>query len=382
MKSRCSTVAALALLAAVTSTACSARPEKIVLDLSAERVIEYPAETIGVNPSAHISLEPVQLFGASDTGAGPLYRPTAIDVDENGNVFALDDGNKNIVVFSAGGVLLHTMGREGQGPGEFQQPRGIAATTEITFALVDRARIAAWDDGGDLVFDGRLPNSYPRMSLDAFDDGTLVASHPMSPNSPNDVIDSYIELVIAGYDAEGSMVREYIRTPWLFRLAGVTTPGDLPNSIHAVDRSGRIYVSDGATYDVLAIDTDGSRPWHLRVDVDPPTWTEADTDSVLASYRTPITRSDYTWPEFLPTLRALKVDGHGHLYVYRYLRRGSDPAQRLIDVFDRDGRHLFSGTSDPVPWQAARGDLVYAVAEHEASGGRIVVAYRLVEPFD
>ena len=374
--------AILAVAGAAILGACGV-PDEIVLDFSsAERVIEYAAETIDIDPSAHIALEPVQLYGASETGAGPLYHPVGVDVDEHGNVYVLDGGNKNIVVFSANGELLRTMSREGQGPGEIQQPRGIAVANGVTFAMVDRARIAAWDDGGDLLFDGQLPNTYPRMDLDSFDDGALIASHSMSPRDPSDVIDSYIELVIASYDAEGSIVREYIRTPWLFRLAGVTPPGDHPTSIYAVDRTGRIYVSDGATYDVIAIDADGSRPWHLKVGVEPPRWTEADTDTFLASRRVPTKRSDYTWPAFLPMLRALKVDGHGHLFVYRYMRRSSDTIRRLVDVFDRDGRHLFSGSFDSILWRAARGDLVYAIAEDEASGGEVVVAYRLVEPFD
>ena len=372
-------LAAVAVLA--TAAACGT-PDEIVLDLtSAERAIEYPAEIIDVNPSAHIGLELVQLYGASDSGDGPLYRPTAIDVDEEGNVYVLDGGNKKIVVFSADGELVRTMGREGQGPGEFQQPRGLAVVNGTTFALVDRARMGAWDSNGELLSDQRLPKSYPHQDLYALDSGTLITSYPISPNSPGEVVDSYVPQVIVGYDATASLVREYATTPRLFRLAGVTTPGPHPTSIYGVDRAGRIYVSAGATYDVIAIDADGHRPWHLGVDVEPQRWTEDDTDMVLASSRVPIGRSDYIWPEFLPALQALKVDGHGHLYVYRYMRRDPDMTRRLADVFDRDGRHLFSGTLDAVPWRTARSDLVYAIVEDEASGGNMVAAYRIVEPF-
>lgn len=372
----------LAFVVATTAAACGT-PDEIVLDLtSAERVIEYSAETIDVDPSAHIALEPVQLYGASGSGDGPLYRPTAIDVDEDGNVYVLDDGNKNIVVFSADGELVRTMGREGQGPGEFQQTRGLAVVNGTTFALVDRARMGAWDSNGELLYDQRLPKSYVHLYLHAFDSGTLVTSYPISPDSPGEVIDSYIPQVIVGLNATGSFVREYATTPRLLRLAGVTTPGPHPTSVYAVDRAERIYVSDGATYDVIAIDADGRRPWHLKVDVEPPRWTENDTDRALASRRVPTKRSDYIWPEFLPPLQALKIDGHGHLYVYRYMRRDPDMTRRLVDVFDRDGQHLFSGTLDVILWRAARGDFVYGIVEDEASGGNVVAAYRIIEPFE
>lgn len=181
-------------------------------------------------------------------------------------------------------------------------------------------------------------------------DGTLIVSRVVSPDSPSDVIDSYMPQIISAFDVEGSPVREYATTPNLFRMRGVTPMGDLPTSSYTVDPRGRIYVTDGATYDIVAIDADGSKPWHLSVDLPPAPWAEEDTDNAMSHLRIPGAVSDFSWPRVLPSLVFLKVDGHGHLYVYRYMRSIYDQDHRIVDVFDRDGRHLFSGTHDAVPW--------------------------------
>lgn len=373
--------AVAALGAAIAIGGCSERAPLVLDKSSAGRVISYPAETVALDPSARIGFERERTFGASATGSGPLYRPLYLALDEADNVYVLDEGNKNIVVFSASGELLRTFGREGQGPGELRRPRGIAVVEGMVFAITDHGRMAVWSPTGELLQDIRLSSTHPHIGLDAFDDGTLVVSHSVSPDTPNDVVDSYMPQIIAGYDVEGSLVREYASTPSLFRMRGVTPMGDLPTSTYAVDPAGRIYVTDGATYDIVAIDADGTKPWHLTVDLPPEPWTEADTDRIMAGLRIPGTVSEFTWPEVLPSLTFLKVDGHGHLYVYRFMRRIYDQDHRIVDVFDRDGAHLFSGTQDAIPWQAARGDLVYAFEDDEASGGQVVVAYRLVEPF-
>jgi hypothetical protein len=347
----------------------------------AERLVEYPAEAVATDPNARIEFEAVQVFGASENGSGPLYRANRVALDEAGNVYVLDGGNKNIVDFSADGALLRTMGREGEGPGEMLRPRGLAVVDGMTFAITSHGRMAVWSDTGELLADLRLATTHPHLGLDAFDDGTLIVSHVVSPDSPSEVIDNYMPQIISAYDVEGSPVREYATTPNLFRMRGVTPMGDLPTSSYAVDPRGRIYVTDGATYDIVAIDPDGSKPWHLSVDLPPAPWTDEDTHNVMSHLRIPGTVSDFSWPRVLPSLVFLKVDGHGHLYVYRYMRSIYDQDHRIVDVFDRDGTHLFSGIQDAVPWSAAVGDIVYAIQDDEASGGDVVVAYRIVEPF-
>lgn len=128
----------------------------------------------GPVPSAHIALEPVQLYGASGSGDGPLYRPTAIDVDKDGNVYVLDRGNHRVQVFDANGVYLRTLGREGQGPGELENPSGLLVTRDHVAVKAAQRRLNTWSLDGEHVADIRLSNSL--SGILGTDDG-FVASY-------------------------------------------------------------------------------------------------------------------------------------------------------------------------------------------------------------
>ena len=54
-----------------------------------------------------------------------FYRGVGIEVDSDGNIFILDGGNYRIQKFDKDGNYLQTIGRKGQGPGEFQRPIGL-----------------------------------------------------------------------------------------------------------------------------------------------------------------------------------------------------------------------------------------------------------------
>ena len=85
-------------------------------------IIEYPfvaaeqrTESIGLVEDLVLGMDgndPNQRF----------YRTTGIDIDAEGNLWVLDAGNHRIQVFSAEGDFIRSLGREGQGPGELEQP--------------------------------------------------------------------------------------------------------------------------------------------------------------------------------------------------------------------------------------------------------------------
>jgi len=74
-----------------------------------------------------ISIELIRTIGDVDTTDENLAfdNPGDMAVDDLGSIFILDSGNCRVQKFSPEGEYMATIGREGQGPGEFSGPRSI-----------------------------------------------------------------------------------------------------------------------------------------------------------------------------------------------------------------------------------------------------------------
>jgi hypothetical protein len=73
-----------------------------------------------------------------------------IDVDEAGTIYACDSGNRRVQVFDKSGDFVRTLGRQGQGPGEYSFPSAI---------ILDDAGDAYINTGRSLVVFGETGSS-------------------------------------------------------------------------------------------------------------------------------------------------------------------------------------------------------------------------------
>jgi hypothetical protein len=60
-----------------------------------------------------------------------------ISVDPDQNIYVLDIGNCRLVKFDEEGDYVLTIGREGQGPGEFQGPSGVIIDQSLRICILD-----------------------------------------------------------------------------------------------------------------------------------------------------------------------------------------------------------------------------------------------------
>lgn len=82
--------------------------------------------------SPRIRLEKVRTLGDIETmdETVAFYMPMDIALDASGNLYVLDTGNHRIQKFSPQGSYIATIGRKGQGPGEFVYPYSLAVDTD------------------------------------------------------------------------------------------------------------------------------------------------------------------------------------------------------------------------------------------------------------
>ena len=157
----------------------------------------------------------------------------------------------------------------------------------------------------------------------------------------------------------------------------------------AVARDGALYLAAGDEYQVLALAPSGDPRWAVRATMPMQPFPIARIDDRVRRNKRARSRSDYDWDEFLPTIDAVQVDGHGHLWVYPTVRditpdpeELASPETRPVDVYSSAGELLYSGAADSAQWHVSLGEFVYRLTVDRDTEEQIVVRYRLVEPFE
>jgi uncharacterized protein (TIGR03663 family) len=176
-------------------------------------------------------------YGQTATEAYHLYGPRDVAVDSAGRVFVTDTGNKRVVVYDLEGRLLRQWGGAGTGPGQFEEPVGLAAAPAnglnadglLYVADTWNQRIQAFDGQGVLLWQWPVEAWY----------GDSVT------NKPYLAVDSQRRLYIT--DPEGSLVAVFSSQGALVATFGQhghdAGAFSLPTGID-LDASGHIYVAD------------------------------------------------------------------------------------------------------------------------------------------
>jgi hypothetical protein len=90
----------------------------------------------GVNPE--VKLELVRTIGGLDADENlSFFEPSEIVRDSLGNLYILDSGNNRIQKLNSEGKFIKTIGRKGQGPGEFQGARSMDIDEQNNLLVFD-----------------------------------------------------------------------------------------------------------------------------------------------------------------------------------------------------------------------------------------------------
>lgn len=334
-------------------------------------------------------IEDLVIGGARDPREEAMfYSVSGIAVDATGRIFVAEERGQRVRIFDADGAFLGAFGRLGQGPADFQRPRGIAAVQDAV-VVEDRnsSRFSVWSRDGEHRSDHRI-EPYPPSILTGTRRGLVICVRW------RDVQEVGHGRLLA-VDLEGNEVHEYFdltydRTPSVrFQAVRIyDTDGIIPRDrpSFAATRGGRVYGSPAGAYQVVAQTPEGTILWALSVDTPrvPFVPTSEQTRRIVDEWsvfaRGDARPSDINWPEYAPAIGRLDVDDRGNLYVFPWVHPMARSEQRPVDVYSADGERIFAGFIRDVDWAAALGDYVYAVDGDPVTGEERVVRFRVVVP--
>lgn len=133
----------LTAIVAVTLSGCH-EPDPARVPSSARRI--EPASLAG-----HYRL--VESITLEQPDSAPIVRISGIDRNSAGMIALGDASEGNVKLFSPGGKLLRIIGRKGEGPGEFREPRFPRFQDDSTLHVADsyNSRVTVFRTGGKLV---------------------------------------------------------------------------------------------------------------------------------------------------------------------------------------------------------------------------------------
>ena len=119
----------------------------------------------------------------------PLFRGTLpAGFDAAGNLHVLDRGASQVVVIDSRGELVRTIGRQGEGPGEFMQPYTLGVWRDGRFVVLDVVQMAFQTFGPDGDFDhfakmgtGPVPTLVTMVKVDPQGDALIAQGQQSNP---------------------------------------------------------------------------------------------------------------------------------------------------------------------------------------------------------
>jgi hypothetical protein len=283
--------------------------------------------------------------------------PSTVSCDPEGDIYVVDSGAKNIKKFDAQGKFLKTIGREGQGPGEFDSPyySTFAGNRLIVWDSGSR-RLSSFTPDGDFVDSVNIAyNEGWVRGLRGLSSGEVVVemekSYRREPDKPQECrIDLYsteLKFIRTIYKRE-LWRKKYIRT----KEYGTTTLY-FPYSADVrwdVLPDGRIVIGYSSKYELEIFDRSGNNISSISHTYDPVDVTEKDRREYFDSvefYRMgerlkdpPEYITKYTeFPKHKPVYKNLLTDSEGNIWVVLN-RKNQDEDGKIFDVFDRTGKFV------------------------------------------
>jgi len=236
---------------------------------SSQSLIPSPSDVVLANleSAPRLSLGVGVRIGNSAAGPYPFVRIQSIDVSPSGDIFVLDGGNAEIIVFDSAGNLTNKFGRHGEGPGELQFDLVAAlAVSRDTLFVLDGNRLHALTHDGELYYTTAVEPQRDYFSqvraFVATSNGLVVGRNVKQPRRPTESapITDTIAIFMRAKSNE-QLVDSGLRLPgnvWYKRgLLHEFNPLFGGKPAFAVAPDGSIWYSEGNEYSIRKITLQG-----------------------------------------------------------------------------------------------------------------------------
>lgn len=293
-------------------------------------VVKNPATP--VHDGQILALEEELSIGRDSGKEEHLFtRVNGMDVDDDGNIYVIDGLDAHIRVFDKNGVFLRTIGRKGQGPGEFQMPLHVQITADGEVLVGDYlgSRAVYFSLDGQFVRQRSMPRPIRLVKQDS-QGGMVGIEVPAPPPGGGKTIKKYDAdfrpLVIIAAEETGA--------PRVFDIGK-------PSCYCAVTPNDHVVWGDSGEYVLHVLDSQGKPIKKILKAHRPQRISAADREEYEKRYAEPLQAGmKIAFRDHYPAFSDIATDDEGRIYVRTYEKADPNESFHYHDVFDAKGIYI------------------------------------------
>jgi len=284
-----------------------------------------------------------------------------IAFDGKGDVYVCDGRANNIKMFDAQGKYVKTIGKQGQGPGDFNYPTEMEIAGDRLYVreLYNR-RISVLDSEGIFIKSVPMPmetgTSWWRIA--ALPDGRfIVEREKVNYGDPNAPQECFIELYSTNFEPVKIIYQHQVRrNKYVTEPQRTNVPIPFSPRVHwDVTPDGKIVIGFSEKYEAEIYDPVKGKLSAFSYPYKPVEVTAEAKDLFFKSMTfmsggmggattTQRGAPDFIvknteFPKYYPPYNDLKVDSEGNIWVRPYLASAAETS-RVFDVFGQDGKFI------------------------------------------
>ena len=283
--------------------------------------------------------------------------------DKDGNIYLLDSQLNEVKVYSTDGEYLNTLGREGEGPGEFRRPVDMFFLPDGNLGVLQLApgRIVM------LTTDGEPAGEYPLVQNEAgetliFVGGQLMGSNLLLIQQENKLGEGKIDITrcMTMINSEGKEVKRLHQEVRTMEFANAVIDEKVWSTFDRrwqVSPDGRVFaVTQFPDYEIQVWNSDGALEQVISREFDKYKRTEKEIEDVyniFEAFTRQVPNAQIKISDFDQDISNIYPRDDGTLWVMnaRGLRDEGDGSLGSFDVFNRQGQFVrevtLKGEGDP-----------------------------------
>ena len=309
------------------------------------KVIKNPTEP--VYGEIEFELEEDLSIGNEEDENYLFYRFVRLEIDSDGNIFALDSGNGRIQKFDRNGNYLQTIGRKGQGPGELNRPIHINLDEEGNiYVLESRRKLHSFDKTGK--FQKTISLTHNMRDFKRGSEGNFLAqTWAMGRRDGKPAMLNQVSIL----DSECKILKSIVSLP-------MYTPPPPPKPINIGASYGPEVIfcplneelgvyAISSEYKFHVVNSSGIVTFKFTKDESPQSFSKREKDNIIDSFKKSIARSGMDtkfttdFPKYKPFFHSIQNDDKGRMYIHKYQIIPNEERIVNYDLFSKQGFYLY-----------------------------------------